>query len=222
MASFVDDKDKKAYLMEQSVFKSTVESCFLKYAEMHENASHQTQRTSRKSVTVLTVSGTLTDAELRVDRAQVKEYSANNLDQAANECKNIIRLSVYCLAHLHVRGLLLNANAQMSKTGKVLILVLSFVLLEARRILKDDQLTSISIVVGNMVENRQDRLNGLDVEVHRRFRPWSFQSEDGSLSIQGVWALGEIREEYGERFFSEIAEVFRQHAVQKNELRVLV
>ena len=58
MASFVDDKDKKAFLREKSVFKSTVESCFLKYAEMNENASHETRRTSRESVTLLTVSGT--------------------------------------------------------------------------------------------------------------------------------------------------------------------
>ena len=217
MASFVDDKI--AFLSEKCAFKSVVESCFLKYAE--KNAFHETRRTSVASVTVLTVSGTRTDDVFRVDCAQFKEYSANNLDQAANECKNIIRLSVYCLAHLHKRGLLLNAKEQMSKTGKVLILVLSFVLLEARRILNDDQLTSISIVVGNMVENRQDRLNGLDVEVHRRFRPWSFQSEDGSVSIEGVWALGEIREEHGKQFFLEIAEVFRRHAEQKNSLILL-
>ena len=95
-------------------------------------------------------------------------------------------------------------------------------LLEARRILNDDQLTSISIVVGNMVENRQDRLNGLDVEEHRRFRPWSFQSEGGWDSIEefGPWAKYHGKHMVNSSF-SEIAKVFRQHAEQKNSLILL-
>jgi len=220
MASFVAVEKAKAYLEEKVDLNARLERTFFEYAEKG-TTSQETQRKELETVTLLKLSGTETDI-FRVDQAHMKEYSSDELKQAVMENPNIIDTSAHCLAHLNKRGLLLNSKGIVAKTGKVLILVLSFVLLEARRILNDDQLTSISIVVGNMVENRQDRKDGLDLAMHRRFRPWHFQPKDGSVSIQGYWAFGEVQEEYGKDFFLKLAQVFRKHACETKSSLILL
>jgi len=107
----------------------------------------------------------------------------------------------------------------MSKTGFILFIVLSFILLESRKV--DENLTSISVIVLDMVENRQDKAGGLSWEAHRRFKPWTFTGEDGTLVFDPVWTLGAITHEKGPDFFRDIAQILRDFARKHSRSLIL-
>ena len=131
-----------------------------------------------------------------VNEASSKEYASNEIKKATQEHEYVVPMSIYQLAALNPNGCLLNNRGQFSTTAQVLVVVLSFVLIQLWKQGYTD-ITSISIVVGNVLENRQDRMNGLEEDIHLQF--WPFRGQNSH------YGLGELQnnQAHSDAFFSE-------------------
>ena len=199
-----------------------LERKFLHYAQEAHRAKSVSwkPREVKRTLTIAKVSGSRDDEGIFViDEMQTREYTEDKLKKAEEENPNLIEILPILLAHLNEKGLLLNPKNTMSKTGFVLFIVLSFILLESRKV--DENLTSISVIVLDMVENRQDEAGGLSWEAHRRFKPWTFTEKDGTLLFDPVWTLGAITHEKGPDFFRDIAQILRDFARKHSRSLIL-
>jgi len=143
---------------------------------------------------ILTVSGVEdSSGNLIITNVSVKEYAIWQVQTALDENENVVNLVIFMLAHLHRAGCLLNNRKRIATTGYVLVNVLSFVLLQLRKQGHKD-VKSISIVVGDLVENRQDRMNGLEEDIHLQFWPIAYRKKNGEESRTN-YALGELRDD---------------------------
>jgi hypothetical protein len=163
------------------------------------NVERKGRRSPGKRFTTLKVS-TIKDphgSEKRiVNEASSKEYASNEIKKATQEHEYVVPMSIYQFAALNPKGCLLNNRGQFSTTGQVLVVVLSFVLIQLWKQGYTD-ITSISIVVGNVLENRQDRMNGLEEDIHLQF--WPFRGQNSH------YGLGELQNNQArsDAFFSE-------------------
>ena len=145
----------------------------------------------------LTVSGVEdSSGNLIINNVSVKEYAIWQVQTALDENENVVPMSIYQFAALNPNGCLLNNRGQFSTTAQVLVVVLSFVLIQLWKQGYTD-ITSISIVVGNVLENRQDRMNGLEEDIHLQF--WPFRGQNSH------YGLGELQnnQAHSDAFFSE-------------------
>jgi len=145
----------------------------------------------------LTVSGVEdSSGNLIINNVSVKEYAIWQVQTALDENENVVPMSIYQFAALNPSGCLLNNRGQFSTTAQVLVVVLSFVLIQLWKQGYTD-ITSISIVVGNVLENRQDRMNGLEEDIHLQF--WPFRGQNSH------YGLGELQNNQArsDAFFSE-------------------
>jgi len=199
-----------------------LERKFLHYAQEAHRAKSVSwkPREVTRTLTIAKVSGSRDDEGIFViDEMQTREYTEDELKKAEEENPNLIKILPILLAHLNEKGLLLNPKNTMSKTGFILFIVLSFILLESRKV--DENLTSISVIVLDMVENRQDEAGGLSWEAHRRFKPWTLTRKDGTLVFDPVWTLGAITHEKGPDFFRDIAQILRDFARKHSRSLIL-
>ena len=199
-----------------------LEQKFLHYAQEADRAKSLSwkPREVKRTLTIAKVSGSRDNGGIFViDEMQTREYTEDELKKAEEENPNLIEILPILLAHLNEKGLLLNPKNTMSKTGFILFIVLSFILLESRKV--DENLTSISVIVLDMVENRQDEAGGLSWEAHRRFKPWTFTGKDGTLVFGPVWTLGAITHEKGQDFFRDIAQILRDFARKHSRSLIL-
>jgi len=144
--------------------------------------------------TILKVSGVEDSSEnLIINNVSVKEYAIRQVQTALDENENVVNLVIFMLAHLHRAGCLLNNRNRIATTGYVLVNVLSFVLLQLRKQGHKD-VKSISIVVGDLVENRQDQMKGLEEDIHLQFWPIAYRKQNGEESRTN-YALGELRDD---------------------------
>ena len=147
--------------------------------------------------TTLKVSGVEdSSGNLITNNVSVKEYAIWQVQTALDENENVVPMSIYQFAALNPNGCLLNNRGQFSTTAQVLVVVLSFVLIQLWKQGYTD-ITSISIVVGNVLENRQDRMNGLEEDIHLQF--WPFRGQNSH------YGLGELQNNQArsDAFFSE-------------------
>jgi len=145
----------------------------------------------------LTVSGVEdSSGNLITNNVSVKEYAIRQVQAALDENENVVPMPIYQFAALNPNGCLLNNRGQFSTTAQVLVVVLSFVLIQLWKQGYTD-ITSISIVVGNVLENRQDRMNGLEEDIHLQF--WPFRGQNSH------YGLGELQNNQArsDAFFSE-------------------
>jgi len=199
-----------------------LERKFLHYAQEAHRAKSVSgkPREVTRTLTIAKVSGSRDDEGIFViDEMQTREYTEDELTKAEEENPNLIEILPILLAHLNEKGLLLNPKNTISKTGFILFIVLSFILLESRKV--DENLTSISVIVLDMVENRQDEAGGLSWEAHRRFKPWTLTGKDGTLVFDPVWTLGAITHEKGPDFFRDIAQILRDFARKQSRSLIL-
>ena len=133
---------------------------------------------------------------LITNNVSVKEYAIRQVQAALDENENVVPMPIYQFAALNPNGCLLNNRGQFSTTAQVLVVVLSFVLIQLWKQGYTD-ITSISIVVGNVLENRQDRMNGLEEDIHLQF--WPFRGQNSH------YGLGELQNNQArsDAFFSE-------------------
>lgn len=174
-----------------------LENGFLKTVGSNGRKSHG------ERFTTLTVAGFEdSSGELIINNVSVKEYAIEQVQTALDENENVVNLVIFMLAHLHRAGCLLNSRGSIAITGYVLVNVLSFVLLQLRKQGHKD-VKSISIVVGDLVENRQDQMNGLEEDIHLDFWPIGYLKQNGEESTTN-YALGELKDDknQSENFFT--------------------
>ena len=164
-----------------------------------ENVERKGRQSLGKRFTTLKVS-TIEDprgSEKRIiNEASSKEYAFNEIEKAAQEHEYVVPMPIYQFAALNPKGCLLNKRGQFSTTGQVLVVVLSFVLIQLWE-QGYTNITSISIVVGNVLENRQDNNGGLNEHIHIIF--WPFRGKNSH------YGLGELQnnQAHSDAFFSE-------------------
>jgi hypothetical protein len=164
-----------------------------------ENVGRKGRQSLGKRLTTLKVS-TIKDphgSEKRiVNEASSKEYAFNEIEKATQEHEYVVPMPIYQFAALNPNGCLLDNRGQFSTTGQVLVVVLSFVLIQLWKQGHTD-ITSISIVVGNVLENRQDKNGGLYEYIHIIF--WPFRGQNS------YYGLGELQNNQArsDAFFSE-------------------
>lgn len=187
--------------------EADIEKLFAAAAEVtHNSEEHFLKNVERKGrqspgkrFTTLKVS-TIKDphgSEKRiVNEASSKEYASNEIKKATQEHEYVVPMSIYQFAALNPNGCLLDNRGQFSTTGQVLVVVLSFVLIQLWKQGYTD-ITSISIVVGNVLENRQDNNGGLNEYIHLIF--WPFRGQNSH------YGLGELQnnQAHSNAFFSE-------------------
>ncbi len=164
-----------------------------------ETVGQKGRQSLEESFTILKVSSIedSKDSKRRIiNNVSVEEYAIGEIDIATRAHDFVLPMAIYQFAALNKLGCLLNNRNGFSTTGRVLVVVLSFVLIQLWKQGYTD-ITSISIVVGNVLENRQDGEGGLLEENHVDFWPFSF-------SKKANYKLGELPNdrEHSDAFFS--------------------